>query len=521
MTLQRVGFMLGILLFVFAASMQPLEVFREAAERYVREQQAPVADPVQLARSMQLVAGLMLWMVVWWLTEAIPLPWTALLPLFVLPIFSVVGISKTQEFAFTIATVARQYVSPVVLLFLGGFLLAGAMRRWHLDRRITLWFLTRGNLAKSAHTTLFGMMAVTAFLSMWISNTATCAMMLPLSLGILEYIGAKPGKSPFGTSLMLGIAWSASIGGMGSLIGTPPNGIVVGVLNDYFAHDPTYHRITFLDWLTFGLPLVATSLPVTWFILVRAFPSEVSVFEGGKERLMTEFHRLGKMTRGERGSIVVLLTAVVLWLTLPFREDLLPATVVQSVRWLDEYVVGLIAGLSLFLIPVDLQRRTFLLHWKDFRYVEWGALAIVGGGIALSDAMFKTGFASWIAKTFITLIGSPSTVMMMFAVVFFIDFLTEIATNSAVISMMAPVVISIAQTTGENPVALAVAAAVASSMAFMLPVATPPNAIVYGTGYVRMRDMIKAGIILDIVGWLIAVGTLVLFGSVLFRVFDV
>jgi len=379
LTLQRIGLLLGILLFVCAAIMQPLEAFREAADRYVQEQQAAGADAMELARSMQIVAGLMLWMVVWWLTEAIPLPWTALLPLCVLPALSVVGISKVEVFTFSIPTVARQYVNPVVLLFFGGFLLAGAMRRWHLDRRITLWFLTRGNLAKSARTTLFGLMAVTAFLSMWIANTATCAMMLPLSLGILEYIGAKPGKSPFGTSLMLGIAWSASIGGVGSLIGTPFNGIAVGVLNDYFAHDPSYQRITFLDWLKFGLPLVAAFLPVAWFVLVRTFPSEVAAFEGGKERLMEEFHRLGKMTRGERGSIVVFLTAVVLWLTLPFREEFLPASLIQLIRWLDEYVVGLMAGLSLFLIPVDRKRRTFLLHWKDFRYVEWGALAIVGG----------------------------------------------------------------------------------------------------------------------------------------------
>jgi sodium-dependent dicarboxylate transporter 2/3/5 len=363
-------------------------------------------------------------------------------------------------------------------------------------------------------------MTVTAFLSMWISNTATCAMMLPLSLGLLGYIGAEPGKSRYGTSLMLGIAWAASIGGVGSLIGTPPNGIAVGVLNAHFAHDPSYHRITFLDWMTFGVPLVVCFLPVAWLVLIKLFPPEVNAFEGGKKRLLDEFHRLGKFSRGEKGSVAVFSLAVVLWLTLPFRAELLPAGILSHIEWLDEYTTGLIAGLLLFIIPVRIRERTFLLHWKDLRNVEWGALAIVGGGIALSDAMFKTGFASWIATSFISMVGSPSTVVMMFAVVFFIDFLTEIATNSAVISMMAPVVISIAQRTGENPVALAVAAAIASSMAFMLPVATPPNAIVYGTGYVKMKDMMRAGIVLDILGWLLAIGVLLVFGWMIFGVFS-
>ncbi len=518
MTLRRFGFALGILLFVLAIVAPPLETFRDASGAFIAEHRIAALDEGRFARSMQIVAGLMAWMVIWWITEAIPLAWTALLPLAVVPPLGIVGLSNGSAVEFSLPMVARHYVSPVVLLFFGGFLLAAAMRRWHLDRRITLWFLTRGALAESSRATLFGMMAVTAFLSMWISNTATCAMMLPLSLGILGYIGAEPGQSRYGTSLMLGIAWAASIGGIGTLIGTPPNGIAIGVLSAHFAHDPSYHRITFLDWLKFGVPLVVCFLPLAWLVLIKLFPPEVDAFEGGKKRLLDEFHRLGKFSRGEKGSIAVFSLAVVLWLTLPFRAELFPASVLPHMKWLDEYTTGLIAGLLLLIIPVNVRERTFLLHWKDLRNVEWGALAIVGGGIGLSDAMFKTGFASWIATSFISLVGSPSTLVMMFAVVLFIDFLTEIATNSAVISMMAPVVISIAQRTGENPVALAVAAAIASSLAFMLPVATPPNAIVYGTGYVKMKDMMRAGVVLDIVGWLLAVGVLLVFGWMIFGV---
>lgn len=516
MKLRGIGAVLGSTLFLVFAILPPFDTFVAGARTFAHGHSAH--DIMALARSMQTVAGTTLLMVIWWITEATKLSSTALMPILIFPLLSVTGVHKDEMYVFGLLNTLRNYVSPVVMLFFGGFLLAGAMRRWKLDRRLTLWILTRGRLADNSRTTLFGMMAVTAFCSMWISNTATCAMMLPLSVGILTYMGAKPGESNYGKALMLGIAWAASVGGMGTLIGTPPNGIAVGILNTAMANDATYERITFLDWMKFGVPYVVLFLPVIWLVLLKVFPPEVSGFEGGKKRLLEEYHSLGPMSGGEKGSIAVFLTAVFLWLTLPFREELLPAYILPRIRWLDEYTTGLIAGTALFVIPVT-REKTFLLRLKDFRYVEWGALAIVGGGIALSDGMFRTGFASWLASSFTALFGSPSTLVMMFAVVLFIDFLTEVATNSAVISMMAPAVIAIAQSTGENPVALTIAAALASSMAFMLPVATPPNALVYGTGYLRIRDMIKAGFILDMIGWLFTVGILVLFGWLLFGVF--
>ncbi len=518
MNKQTFGSLLGATLFAVLVFLPPFETFRVAAQLFAGDQHATHIDI--LARSMQLISGLMGLMVIWWITEVMKLAYTALLPLVILPLFGVIGLSNNQLHEFSIINTAKNYFSPVVMLFFGGFLLAGAMRRWKLDRRLTLWILTRGRLAEDSRKTLFGMMVVSAISSMWISNTATCAMLLPLSVGILTYIGAEPGKSNFGKALMLGIAWAASIGGMGTLIGTPPNGIAVGILNTAFAGDPTYQRITFLDWMKFGVPYVILFLPVAWFVLLKVFPPEVSSFEGGKKRLMEEFRTLGPMTRGEKGSIVVFFCAVVLWLALPFREQLLPQHILAHITWLDEYTTGLFAGMALFLVPVSFRERTFLLHWRDFKYVEWGALAIVGGGIALSDGMFKTGFAAWLASSFVSLFGSPSTIEMMFAIVLFIDLLTEVATNSAVISMMTPVVIAIAQTTGENPIALSIAAALASSMAFMLPVATPPNALVYGTGYIQLKDMIKAGFILDILGWLFTIGILMVFGWFVFGVFS-
>jgi sodium-dependent dicarboxylate transporter 2/3/5 len=379
------------------------------------------------------------------------------------------------------------------------------MQKWKLDRRFTLWFLTRGNLAGSAGSVLFGMMTVTAVISMWISNTACTAMMLPLGIGVLSLVGAKPGESRFGTALMLGIAWAASIGGVGTIIGTPPNGIALGILNTTFAHDPLYHRLSFLDWMKFGVPAVALLLPAAWFILMRLHPPEIRALPGGKARLQGERALLGPLSPGEKGAIAVFLLAVTLWVTNPFWPSLLPAALFARMAWVDEYLIGLLCGTLLFFIPLNLRQGQFLLDWRDTRFVDWGTLVLFGGGIAISDAMFKTGLASWIATSFVGLLGTPSTVVLIIAVVLLIELLTEVTSNTAVTSMMVPVAVSIAIKTGANPVAAAVATALAASMAFMLPVATPPNALVYGTGYIRLKDMVRTGLALDLVGWPVTV----------------
>jgi sodium-dependent dicarboxylate transporter 2/3/5 len=508
MTAKTIGFLLGLLLFFCLAFLPTFGVFLQAAEDSLVHKTIDVA-PELLARSMQIVLGLLALMVIWWVTEAVPLPATALLPAIILPLFHLTGVQGTSVFEFTHRNVLANYASPVIFLFLGGFLIAAAMQKWKLDRRFTLWLLTRGTIANDTKTTLLGLMAVSAFLSMWISNTATTAMMLPLGLGILSYLEAKPGESRFGTAMMLGIAWSASIGGIGTIVGTPPNGIALGILNSTFASDPTYHRITFLDWMKFGVPYVIGFLPIAWLLVLKVYPPEVRSIPGGKERLLVERKKLGPLSRGERGTLAVFAIAVILWVSNPFWASFLPAPFMEQLSWIDEYWIGLFAGVLAFFIPIQFRSGEFLLDWRDTRLVDWGTLLLFGGGIALSDAMFKTGLATWIAQSFVGVFGTPSTLVMMFIVVLLVDFLTEVTSNTAVTSMMVPIVISIALQTGSNPIALAIAAALAASMAFMLPVATPPNALVYSTGFVRISQMIRAGFWLDVIGMLFTVGILV------------
>jgi len=516
-SLKSIGFILGLIIFVLILWLPPFQIFIESAQQSIIAQKVSL-EPEILATSMQSVFGLFLLMIIWWVTEAIPLPITALLPAIILPFLHTIGFSGDSIYEFTIKNVLISYANPVIYLFLGGFLIAAAMQKWGLDRRLTLWILTRGNLANSTHSILLGMMAVTAFLSMWISNTATTAMMLPLGLGVLHFLNLKPGESHFGTALMLGIAWAASIGGVGTIIGTPPNGIALGILNSTFANDPNFHRITFLDWMKIGIPYVCFMIPIAWMILIVLNPPELRNLFGGKKQLQEEKIRLGKFNRGEKLTIVAFFLSIILWVSNPFWNSLLPTSIAARVAWIDEYSIGLLVGALCFLFPVDFKNNKFLLDWSDTKFVDWGTLILFGGGIALSDAMFKTGLASWIASSFVGLFGNPSTFLLMIIIVFLIDFLTEVTSNTAVTGMIVPIIISIAIKTGNNPITLSVAAAISASMAFMLPVATPPNALVYGTGYIKLKEMIRNGFTLDILGWIATVLILYVFGGVFFGI---
>jgi sodium-dependent dicarboxylate transporter 2/3/5 len=515
---RTIGFVSGIVLFLAIQFSPTFDTFHAAAASLVAKEGAAV-DPGFLAASMQSVFAMLVLMVAWWFTEAVPLPVTALLPAVLLPMLKVSGVSGGEAYPFAPQNVLRHYAAPVIFLFLGGFLLAAAMQKWRLDRRFTLWFLTRGSIAGDSRKILLGIMCATAFVSMWISNTAAAAMMIPIGLGLLAMFEAEPGKSRYGTAVMLGIAYAASIGGVGTIIGTPPNGIALGILDSTFGADPSYEPITFLGWMSFGVPYVVLMVPAAWLLLLKRYPPEVIRVTGERERLVDEYRRLGPITGAEKGTLGVLLLAVLLWVTNPFWVAILPGPVAGRLAWVDEYSIGLICGVLLFLVPAGKGSGGFLLGWEDTKFVDWGTLILFGGGIALSDAMFRSGLASWIVEPAVRLFGEPSPLVLLLVAVLAIDFLTEVTSNTAVTSMIVPVLIGVSVQSGINPVMIAVGAAVASSMAFMLPVATPPNALIYGTGRIPLREMIRAGFLLDILGWALTTGIIYLLAHKLFGIF--
>jgi len=503
----------GPILFLLILVFFPTVLFEQVAREMARE---PDQVPV-LVSSMRVVLGLLVLMVVWWVTEAIPLPATALLPAVLLPWFQCYGIGPTGLTGLTFGSVLENFASPVIFLFLGGFLLSAAMRRWGLDRRLTFWLLTRGRIASDARLILLGVMVLTATLSMWISNTATAALMLPVGLAIVNKTG-ESGNGNFGRAMMLAIAWSASTGGMGTMIGSPPNAIAVGILDATLGATEGYRGMTFLGWMAFGVPFVVLFIPIIWLLLVRRYPPGGRLSDDARGRLVSEHLALGPLTAGEKRTAAVFLAAIALWISNPFWEHLLPGELAAQLSWVNEYAVGLAAGVSLFIIPVQLRKPEFLLTWEDTRFVDWGVLLLFGGGIALSDAMFSTGLAAWIARGVIGLVGAGSIWTLVIVVVLLVNLLTEVTSNTAVTTMIVPILISIALAAHVNPVTLSVAAALAASMAFMLPVATPPNALVYGAGLLRLSDMVRTGLLLDVIGWPFTIIVLWLFGSVLFGV---
>jgi sodium-dependent dicarboxylate transporter 2/3/5 len=515
--LQTAGLVLGLVFFFVLLFIPTFDGFRNTAARLIAEQGVNMS-PDNLAHAMQSVAALSLMIITFWITEAVPLAVTGLLPLLVLPLLHITGLSRGPVH-FTLGTVSPNYANPVIFLFLGGFLLAGGLRKWGIDRRLTLWLLSRGSVASSAGGILLAVMGVSAFLCMWISNTATAAMMLPLGLGILSTLGSEPGKSNYGTALMLGIAWAASIGGVGTIIGTPPNGIALGVLNTAFGQDPSYQRITFLDWMSFGVPFVLLALPAAWLLLLRLFRPDVRVDERVQANVVAEYRSLGPLTKAQRRTVGVFVFAAFLWVLLPFKEQVLPRGIATMFEWLDEYGVGLLAGVLLFFVPAGDPPGSRLLHWEDADYVEWGTLLLFGGGIALSDAMFKAGLAHWLTGTLMTALGGASAIVLLGGIIVVSILLTEVASNTAVATMLAPIIISLARASGTDATILVVGSAMGASLAFMLPVSTPPNALVYGTGFIRIRDMVKGGIWLDAIGGFLAAVILTLVGTWLLGLF--
>ena len=456
-------------------------------------------SPTGLSPAANAVLACTLWIAVWWMTEAVPIPATSLLPILLFPSLGVADVTDA----------AAPYANPVIFLFLGGFLLALAIERWELHRRIALNVLLRAG--DDPRRLLFAFMAVTAFLSMWVSNTATAMMMVPIGMAIIAQRQAfrtsddspptysvpivealKAGETPlkqsnFGVALMLGIAYAASIGGIATIIGTPPNAILAGIASSSLGVE-----IGFVEWMLFGVPTALVFLPATWFVLVSVLRLDTASAPVGRDIVRDQLVALGPMSSGERRVLAVFGIVVSGWLLRPF-------VIAPIAPGITDTTIALVGGMLVFLTPVNLRRGEFLLDWEATARVPWGVLLLFGAGFSIAQAFQSSGLDDWIAGGLAGLQGVP-LVWVLLAVATLIVFLTEVTSNSATASLFIPVMISLGVSLAAPPLVLMVTAAGAASLAFMLPVATPPNAIVFGSGYLSIPQMARVGIWLNLLG---------------------
>jgi len=462
-------------------------------EQYV----GPEGSPVAFGAAGRATAAVTAWMAVWWLTEAVEIYATALLPLALFPLS---GASSMRE-------AAAPYAHPLIFLFLGGFLLALTMQRWGLHRRLALAVLRR--VGDEPAAMIGGFMAVTALFSMWVSNTATAIMMLPVATSVIALVVAPENAGPdtdaderrgqgFAVALMLGIAYAASIGGVATPIGTPPNLFLLSYLKEQQGLD-----IGFVRWMGVGVPFVVVFLPVTWWLLTRVlYPLRVERVAGGRELLERAHAGLGPVTRPERIVGAVFGATCLLWITRPWVVAI-PIGGTKPFAGLGDTAIAMSAALLLFVLPsgrVDPDGRAQrMLDWETATGVPWGILLLFGGGLSLAAAIGANGVDDFLGAQ-VRALGDVPTLWVVLGVVTGIVFLTELTSNTATTATFVPLLAALAPGFGLDPLMLAVPAALAASCAFMLPVATPPNAIVFGSGWVTMRDMRRAGLWLNVVG---------------------
>jgi len=417
-------------------------------------------------------------MAVWWVTESLPIAITALLPVGLLPLLDIAPIEDA----------AAPYANPLIFLFLGGFILAEGVQRWNLHRRLALKVLSISGTRPDR--VVGGFMLATAGLSMWVSNTATAALMLPVAISVLRLMGDDTGQSQkhFGLCLLLGIAISANIGGMATLIGTPPNAILAGYLNDN--HELT---IGFGEWMLVAFPLAAVLLVSAWWLLTsRIYPVAHQPLEGLAELLDEQRASLGPMGRPEMAVSVVFALVALAWLTRPLLEQLWPNLNIR-----DEGI-ALLGALFLFVIPASWRKLEFLMDWESARNLPWGVLILVGGGLSLGAAIESSGLAETAAGALQGLDGQPLWLVMT-GVVMLIMLLSHVTSNTATAATMLPLVSSLAISLNFPVGYLAIPVAMAASCAFMLPVATPPNAIMFSSGRFSVAQMVRAGGIISLI----------------------
>jgi len=421
------------------------------------------------------------WMAAWWVTEAIPIPATALLPVILFPLSGGLDMAGTTS----------SYASDTIFLFLGGFVIALAMQRWDLHKRIALGIISV--IGTNTNRLILGFMVATAFLSMWISNTATAMMMVPIGLAITSQVSSSLSEqnrtetSAFGKSLMLAIAYSASIGGLSTLIGSPPNAILAGTFQDIFGIE-----ISFAAWMSFGVPLAWIFIFLAWFYLIKfAFPIKEKEIPGGKRIINEEKANLGPASYEEKAVGIIFVLAALAWILRTF--------VLQKINPnIDDATIAIIAALLLFLVPSKSVKGDHLMNWNSAVKLPWGILLLFGGGLAIAEGFTTSGLSEWIGNQLNVLQGI-NLIVVILCVTLLVIFMTEISSNTATATMMYPIMAALAMALDVHPFALMAAAGLAATSAFMMPVATPPNAVVFGSGYLRIPDMAKAGFFLNLI----------------------
>lgn len=486
-------------------------------------------DALSTAGRTTAAVGVLL--AVWWMTEALPLPATALVPIVAFPLLGVL----------TVEEATAPYANPNIFLFMGGFMIALAMQKWELHRRIAL--LTVRAVGTKPPRLIAGFMLATAFLSMWVSNTATTVLMLPIGLSVLMLVldrvaagsadtaavdaatdgdpdgGGGPAVTEliedsdtrnFAVALMLGIAYAASIGSLATLIGTPPNLILAAFVRQNYDIE-----LGFGEWMLMGLPLAAVFLVLAWLVLTKlAFRSGLREIPGGKQVIQEEIQKLGKMSRGEWTVLVVFVTTALLWV---FRQPLTGWTaltdVLPFVANLNDAVIAIAAAVALFLIPVKAREGVSALDWQQAQKLPWGVLLLFGGGLALAAAVQASGLDEYVGNQ-VGAVGTLPAILLVVVTAGVVLLLTEVTSNTATAAAFLPVLGGVALGLDLFPLVLLVPAALAATCAFMLPVATPPNAIVFGSGYVTIGQMIRAGVVLNVIGIVLITAAVYFLGGV-------
>jgi sodium-dependent dicarboxylate transporter 2/3/5 len=437
-----------------------------------------------ISSSAGKVLALAAWIIIWWMTESVPIAITALLPLVLFPFMGVMKMSEA----------AAPYANPIVFLFMGGFMIALGLEKHRLHERIAL------NLIKITGTSgngiILGFMISTSFISMWISNTATAMMMLPIALSVINLLKSDPsashenlpkGERNFAIGLMLIVGYASSIGGIGTIIGTPPNVVFAGLLDQFY-----HQKLDFGKWMLVGVPIMVVLLIAMYFIITSLlFKNGIEKVRGSDELIKSKLNELGVLRKEEKLVMVIFSVTCLLWI---FQQ---PLNLLLKKEMLNDTNVAMMGGLLMFIIPIDVKNIRFLLTWSDTEKMAWGILILFGGGLCLAQGLSNAGIIQAVGAKIAA--NSPSTNWLLFGLITASVFITELMSNVALVQIFLPVVFGIATNLGIDPILMGMPVTMGASMAFMFPVATPPNAIVFSSGHMKVKHMMKAGIWLNLV----------------------